>query len=86
MSKWTNTLDSVNPAKCAQKLAGFHVTQSSAASTPEPYSASKSAFVTITHPDEQCGTLTGQTQVLSSTPDPPQQPSTSDADFGCEVK
>ena len=79
MSKRTSTSDGVNSAKRARKSAGFRVARSSSA-LAEPYSASKSVFVTVSHPDEQRGTLTGQTRVLSNASDRPQPPSTSAAE------
>lgn len=79
MSKRTSTSGGVNPAKRARKTAGFRVARSSS-TLKEPHPTSKSVFVTLTHPDEQRGTLIGQTRVLSNTPDPPQPPSASAAD------
>lgn len=75
MSKRKSTSDGLNPAKRDRKKAGFRVARSNSTSTKPQ----KSVFVTVTHPDEQRGTLIGQTRVLSNTPDPPQLPSSSGA-------
>ena len=87
MSKQTNTSDSINPAKHTWKKGRFQVAQSISALKEPPLNSLKSVksvFVTVTHPDEQCEVLKGQTQVLSNTPDSPEPPSSlavhSDAD------
>jgi hypothetical protein len=75
MSKRTNSSNEIPPPKRPRKPAGFRLARPAPVSSqPSNSSISTSLFITVSQPEERCGTLQVQNRLLTSTQGPSTSP------------